>query len=85
MKMMIRRRHRCLNCRKIPKENKTVESGMPIDIRRDAMKEAALSYGARGGLAWRTFEIRDEMETRARYMDKVFDFRQLLIPRRQVF
>lgn len=63
----------------IPKENKTVESGMPIDIRRDAMKEAALSYGARGGLAWRTFEIRDEMETRARYMDKVFDFRQLLI------
>lgn len=64
----------------IPKENKTQESGMPIDIRRDAMKEAALSYGARGGLAWRTYEIRDEMETRARYMDKVFDFRQLLIP-----
>jgi defect-in-organelle-trafficking protein DotC len=64
----------------IPKENKTEESGMPIDIRRDAMKESALSYGARGGLAWRTYEIRDEMETRARYMDKVFDFRQLLVP-----
>lgn len=64
----------------IPKENKGVESGMPIDIRGDAQKEAALSYGARGGLAWRTFEIRAEMETRANYMDKVFDFRQLLIP-----
>lgn len=68
-----------LELQDIPKENKTAESGMPIDIRRDAMKEAALSYGARGGLAWRTYEIRDEMETRARYMDKVFDFRQLLI------
>ncbi|MFO4987361.1 type IV secretory system conjugative DNA transfer family protein, partial [Salmonella enterica subsp. enterica serovar 1,4,[5],12:i:-] len=40
----------------------------------------ALSYGARGGLAWRTYQIRTEMETRARYLDKVFDFRQLLIP-----
>lgn len=64
----------------LPKENKAVDSGMPIDIRGDAQKEAALSYGARGGLAWRTYAIRQEMETRAGYMDKVFDFRQLLIP-----
>jgi defect-in-organelle-trafficking protein DotC len=56
------------------------QSGLPIDIRNDALKEAALSYGARGGLAWRTYFIREEMETRARYLDKVFDFRQLLIP-----
>ncbi len=55
------------------------ESALPMDIRYDAMRESALSYGARGGLAWRTWEIRQEMETRARYMDKVFDFRQLLI------
>lgn len=55
------------------------ESALPMDIRHDAMRESALSYGARGGLAWRTWEIRQEMETRARYMDKVFDFRQLLI------
>jgi len=53
---------------------------LPLDIRKDAQKEAALSYGARGGLVWRTWHIRREMETRARYMDKVFDFRQLLIP-----
>lgn len=66
----------------VKKENKVVddESPLPLDIRGDAIKEAALSYGARGGLAWRTWHIRNELETRARYMDKVFDFRQLLIP-----
>jgi len=53
--------------------------GMPEDIRLDAMREAGLSYGARGGLSWRTYYIRHEMEERAAYMDRVFDFRQLLI------
>ncbi len=60
--------------------SKDEASAMPIDIRNDAMRESALSYGARGGLAWRTFYIRQEIEARARYLDKVFDFRQLLIP-----
>lgn len=55
------------------------QEGLPIDIRLDAMREAALSYGARGGLAWRTFHVRQELELHARSMDKVFDFRQLLI------
>jgi defect-in-organelle-trafficking protein DotC len=55
-------------------------SSMLPDIRIEAQKEAAYSYGARGGLAWRTWHIRNEMESRARYLDKVFDFRQLLIP-----
>lgn len=66
----------------IPKENSVIDSGtgMPFDVREAALREAALSYGARGGLAMRTYEIRQELETRARYMDKVFDFRQLLIP-----
>jgi defect-in-organelle-trafficking protein DotC len=66
----------------LKKEKKTKEeqSAMPLDIRNDAMKEAALSYGARGGLSWRTYHIRKEIETRARYLDKVYDFRQLLIP-----
>ncbi|MCB1651655.1 MAG: type IV secretory system conjugative DNA transfer family protein [Alphaproteobacteria bacterium] len=53
---------------------------VPWDIRRDAIKEAAISYGARGGLAWQTYYIRRDLETRARYLDKVFDFGQLLIP-----
>ena len=53
---------------------------LPFDLRRDSMREAALSYGARGGLAFRTYHIRKELEERASYMDRVFDFRQLLIP-----
>lgn len=64
----------------IEKNNEVGEDGgLPLDIRRDAIKEAAVSLGARGGLAARSFEIRDELETRARYLDKVFDFNQLLI------
>lgn len=54
-------------------------SGMPFDIRNGALKEAALSFGARGGLAWRTYEIREELDWRSAAMDKVFDFSQLLI------
>lgn len=66
----------------LPKLNVIVdeESGLPVDIRLEAMREGALSYGARGGLAYRTWEIRQEMEEKSRYLDKVFDFRQLLIP-----
>ncbi|MGN7437369.1 MAG: type IV secretion system DotC family protein [Alcanivorax sp.] len=52
---------------------------LPIDIRREALKEAAISFGARGGLAKRTFEIRQEMEVRVRYLDRVFNFAQLLV------
>ncbi len=66
----------------LPKQNKIIDAdtGLPFDIRMEAMREAALSYGARGGLAWRTYEIRQELDRRARYLDRVFDFRQLLIP-----
>lgn len=53
--------------------------GMPFDIRQNAIREAALSYGARGGLAWRTFHVRQELEYKSAYLDKVFDFNQLLI------
>lgn len=68
--------------RHLQRENKVIEEGinLPFDIRAEAIREAALSYGARGGLAFRTFEIRQELEKRERYMDKVFDFRQLLVP-----
>jgi len=52
---------------------------MPFDIRKEALKEAALSYGARGGLAWRSYEINKQIDDRTTYMDKVYDFRQLLI------
>jgi len=53
---------------------------LPLDIRVDALEEAALSYGARGGLQWRTWHIRNEVDTRAAFLNKVFNFRDLLIP-----
>lgn len=52
---------------------------LPIDIRLEALKEAAISFGARGGLAKRTFEIRQEIDARTRYLDRVFNFSQLLV------
>lgn len=64
----------------LTKENEVINGdGLPLDIRRDAIKEAAISLGARGGLAWRSYYIRQSLDKRARYLDKVFDFRQLLI------
>lgn len=62
------------------KKNDNGDSGLPFNIREGAIKEAALSYGARGGLAARTFEIRKELTATSAYLDKVFDFTQLLIP-----
>jgi defect-in-organelle-trafficking protein DotC len=56
------------------------EEKLPFDIREDAIREAALSFGARGGLSRRIYEIRQELEYRSRYLDKVYDFTQLLIP-----
>ncbi len=66
----------------LPRENTLVEgeTGMPLDVRLNALREAGVSYGARGGLAFRTYYTRRELELRARELDKVYDFRQLLIP-----
>lgn len=67
----------------VPKEMKTEEEdeiGLPFDIRKEAQKEAAVSYGARGGLAFRTYQIRQEIQLRAPYLDKVYNFNELLIP-----
>lgn len=55
------------------------EGTMPLDIRRDAVIEAALSFGARGGLAMRTYEISQNLKRQTSYMDKVYNFRSLLI------
>lgn len=61
------------------KDAKQLSNDLPLDIRRDAIKEAALSYGARGGLAYRTYQIRNELNQHATQLDKIYDFRQLLI------
>ena len=65
----------------LERENEELsDSGMPIDIRIDALKEAAISYGARAGLASRTFEIRQEIDKRTKHLDQVYNFNRLLIP-----
>lgn len=48
-------------------------------IRMDAVREAALSYGARGGLARRTWEIRQKLDLNANNLDRVYNFRALLM------
>lgn len=56
-----------------------VDAGISLDIRKDAQEEAALSYGARGGLAFRSFYIAEELKGQEDVLDKVFDFQQLLV------
>lgn len=55
------------------------EQDMTLKIRRDAMQEAAMSFGARGGLAYRTKRIMEVLVKAETAMDKAFDFRRLLI------
>ncbi len=50
-----------------------------VQIRVDALKEAALSYGARGGLAWRTFQIQRRLAENEGNVSKIFNFGNLLI------
>jgi len=56
-----------------------VDKGVSLDLRKDAQKEAALSYGARGGLAKHNYEIMERMKDFDPVLDKVFNFRSLLI------
>lgn len=55
------------------------EAGAAINMRRDAQRNAALSYGARGGLARRNYEIMERLTAFEATMDQVFNFRALLI------
>jgi len=50
-----------------------------LQIRLDALREASLSYGARGGLAHRTFEIQRRLAEQESYLTKTYNFRRLLI------
>ena len=63
-------------------EEKTEEeekAELGLQIRADAQQEAALSYGARGGLAARTFEIQRRLAEHETSMSKSFNFGRLLI------
>lgn len=52
---------------------------MGLQIRNDALREAALSFGARGGLAYRTFEIQRRLAEHEMSLGKTFDFSRLLV------
>jgi defect-in-organelle-trafficking protein DotC len=58
---------------------KVTPDSMGLQIRADALREAALSYGARGGLASRTFEIQRRLAEYETSMSKAFDFSRLLV------
>jgi defect-in-organelle-trafficking protein DotC len=55
------------------------EEGLALQIRTDGMRDAATSYGARGGLAFRTRQIMARLDTNKGALEKTFDFRRLLI------
>jgi len=59
--------------------NKKKEDGN-LELRMDGLKEASLSYGARAGLASRTFEIRQTLLEKEAYLDRIYDFKRLLVP-----
>ena len=50
-----------------------------LQIRADAIREGALSYGARGGLAHRTFEIQRRLAEYDTSLSKAFNFSRLLV------
>jgi defect-in-organelle-trafficking protein DotC len=51
-----------------------------LQLRQEALHEAAVSFGARGGLARRTWEIMQELRLHAAALDRTFDFSRLLVP-----
>jgi defect-in-organelle-trafficking protein DotC len=57
----------------------TLKADAVLDLRRDAQKEAALSFGARGGLAKRNYEIMERLKGFESTLDQVFNFRALLV------
>ncbi len=59
-------------------------TGRPEDespeLRMEGLKDAATSYGARAGLAARTYEIRQSLLQKEEYLDRIYDFKRLLVP-----
>lgn len=64
----------------LSKQDKADLNPQAKEMREKAIRESALSYGARGSLGARTWEIRKELLAKEAYLDRVFNFRQLLIP-----
>lgn len=56
----------------------TVSSNIS-EIRYAALKETATSLGAQGGLAWRSKQINNLLETNDQNLNRIFNFRALLL------
>lgn len=54
------------------------EDGNP-ELRNEGLSDAAMSFGARGGLAARTYQIRRSLLDKSAYLDSIYDFKRLLI------
>jgi defect-in-organelle-trafficking protein DotC len=48
-------------------------------LRRPALRDAALSYGAKGGLAWASRQINRILESRAGELSRIYDFNRFII------
>lgn len=48
-------------------------------LRQPAMRDAALSYGARGGLAWTSRGINEMLRARSAELTKTYDFNRVMI------
>lgn len=48
-------------------------------LRYQALRDTALSVGARGGLAWRAKQIREKVYLHEAKMDRIFNFRGLML------
>ncbi len=57
------------------------EGSFAEDKRREAMRAAALAYGAQAGLARRTWEIQRLTEERSAELDRIYRFRALTVRR----
>jgi len=54
-------------------------SGIP-EQKLEGMRMAAVSYGIRGGLAWRTWEIDKTLERQADHLSAIYNFTLLILP-----
>lgn len=59
--------------------NKDTQKSTVNGMRKDALQEIALSLGASGGLAYRTNQIKTEVNCYSDKLDAIFDFKKLII------
>lgn len=63
----------------ILEQGKVAQSPDVSEMRREALQEIAGALGASGGLAFRTNQIKKEVDCYATQLDKLYDFKKLII------